>query len=122
MTTRREYPDGALWRLAVEGFNRIVLDDASKLAMNSTPESSVNKSTRIRFWKEVADVYDIFLVGYCGRALPSNNLATSMHEDDEALEMTVLNVLGDKILDFPIDASTDVSFLVSQCNRQIVIP
>ena len=70
MTTRRENPDGALWRLAVEGFNRILVDDVRKLTTNCGADPIISRPARIRFWKEVADVYEIFLMGYCGRALP----------------------------------------------------
>ncbi|KAA8544984.1 hypothetical protein F0562_019799 [Nyssa sinensis] len=38
MTTRRDSPDSALWRLAVEGFNRILVDEVSKLAINCGPD------------------------------------------------------------------------------------
>lgn len=110
MTTRRDTPDGTLWRSAVECFNIILLDDLSKLASNSGPDPGINKPVRIRFWKEVADVYEIFLVGYCGRALPSKSLSDMALKADESLEMTILNILGDKILRAQIDAPVDVIF------------
>lgn len=111
MTTRRDNPDGALWRLAVEGFNRILVDDASKSAINSGLDSGASKPARTRIWKEVADVYEVFLVGYCGRALPSDDSFSTVDvKADESLEMTVLDVLGDRILKSPIDAPSDVSF------------
>ena len=112
MTTRRENPDGALWRLAVEGFNRILVDDFCKLALDGGLDSSISKPARTRIWKEVADVYEIFLVGYCGRALPSDSLSTAVVKADESLEMTTLDILGDKILKSPIDAPYDVMFLL----------
>lgn len=109
MITRRENPDGGLWGLAVKSFNQLLVDDISKLAIRSGPDlSSTNKPARIRLWKEVADVYEIFLVGYCGRALPSNSLAAISKEDDESLEMELLDVLGDKILMSEIDAPSDI--------------
>lgn len=108
MTTRRDKPDGAIWRLAVEGFNRILVDDISRLGMNSGPDSSISRPTRIRIWKEVADVCEIFLVSYCGRALPSNSLSAVELVADESLEMTFLNVLGDKVLKSQIDAPADI--------------
>ncbi|KAL8251600.1 hypothetical protein R6Q59_035293 [Mikania micrantha] len=107
MITRRENPDGGLWGLAVKSFNQLLVDDISKLA-NSGPDVNSNKPARIRLWKEVADVYEIFLVGYCGRALPSSSLAAISKEDDESLEMELLDVLGDKILLSDIDASPDI--------------
>lgn len=110
MITRRENPDGGLWGLAVKSFNQLLVDDISKLANGTRDDvSNSNKPARIRLWKEVADVYEIFLVGYCGRALPSSSLAISK-EDDESLEMELLDVLGDKILLSDIDASPDVIF------------
>lgn len=108
MVTRRENPDGGLWGLAVKSFNQLLVDDISKLVDRSGPDLSTNKPARIRLWKEVADVYEIFLVGYCGRALPSNSLAAISKEDDESLEMELLDVLGDKILMSDIDASPDI--------------
>ncbi|GJW24696.1 protein MON2 homolog isoform X1 [Tanacetum coccineum] len=108
MITRRENPDGGLWGLAVKSFNQLLLNDVSKLKHQSGSDLSTYRPARIRFWKEVADVYEIFLVGYCGRALPSNPLAAMSKEDDESLEMELLDVLGDKILMSDIDASPDI--------------
>ncbi|XP_050143388.1 uncharacterized protein LOC126619152 isoform X1 [Malus sylvestris] len=119
MTTRRDNPDGALWRLAVEGFNRILVDDASKSAINSGLDSGASKPARTRIWKEVADVYEVFLVGYCGRALPSDDSFSTVDvKADESLEMIVLDVLGDRILKSPIDAPSDILHrLVSTLDR-----
>lgn len=118
MTSRRDTPDAGLWRTAVEGFNRIVFDDANRLKMNSGPDASISRQARVRFWKEVADVYEVFLVGCCGRALPTDNLPAAAVKADESLEMTVLNILGDNILKSPIDASADIlQRLVSTLDR-----
>ncbi|XP_050223198.1 uncharacterized protein LOC126673214 isoform X2 [Mercurialis annua] len=108
MTTRRDNPDGSLWRLAVEGFNRVLVEDLRKSATNFISDSRINRSARMRIWKEVADVYEIFLVGYCGRAIPSNSLSAETLKADEALEMTFLHILGDEILTSPIDAPIDI--------------
>ncbi|XP_022932524.1 protein MON2 homolog isoform X1 [Cucurbita moschata] len=117
MTTRRENPDGALWGLAVEGFNQILLDDVQNLTRNVLPDPGTSKPARTRIWKEVADVYEFFLVGYCGRALSSSVTSGSL-ETNEDLEMTLLNVLGDKILKSPLDAPHDVlQRLVSTLDR-----
>ncbi|XP_008450757.2 uncharacterized protein LOC103492245 isoform X2 [Cucumis melo] len=117
MTTRREHPDGALWRLAVEGFNQILSDDVQNLTTNVLPETCTSKPARTRIWKEVADVYEIFLVGYCGRAI-SSSLPPGSMEANESLEMTLLNILGDKILKSPLDAPHDViQRLVSTLDR-----
>ncbi|KAK8546017.1 hypothetical protein V6N12_026821 [Hibiscus sabdariffa] len=107
MTRRRDDPDGSLWRLAVEGFNRILVDGVSKLALECGPDSKISKPARLRMWKEIADVYEIFLVGYCGRALPSNSRSVVSLKDDESLEMTIVNVLSEEILMSPIDASIE---------------
>lgn len=116
MTTRRDYPDGALWRLAVEGFNRILVDDVCRLAVDGGFDSNTTKTARSRIWKEVADLYEIFLVGYCGRPLPSDSLSTVVGKADESLEMTTLDILGDKILKSPVDAPYDVMFfLINPC-------
>lgn len=119
MTTRRDSPDSSLWRLAVEGFNRILVDDFTKLAMNFWQDTKISRPARLRVWKEVADVYEIFLVGYCGRALPSNSLSSvALSSADESLEMSILDILGDKILKSPIDAPFDVlQRLISTIDR-----
>ncbi|KAK7391922.1 hypothetical protein VNO78_20346 [Psophocarpus tetragonolobus] len=106
MTTRRDNPDCSLWRLAIEGFNRVLVDYVTKLT-NGGPDSSISKPVRMRIWKEIADVYEIFLIGYCGRALPSNSLSAVVLEADESLEMSILNILGDTILKLPVDTPTD---------------
>lgn len=108
MTTRRDSPDGSLWRIATEGFNRIIVDDVSGFTLNCGTDLKISKTASMRIWKEVADVYEIFLVGYCGRAIPSNSLSSEALKADEALEMTVLNILGDKILKSPIDAPSEI--------------
>lgn len=107
MTTRRDSPDGALWRSAVEGFNRILVDDISKLP-NCGPELTDSRPARIRIWKEVADVYEIFLVGYCGRAIHSESLSAASLKADESLEMNILDILGDRILKSQLDAPLDI--------------
>lgn len=118
MTTRRECPDGALWRLAVEGFHCILVDHINKLSVNDGLDPSIYRSARIRIWKEVADVYEIFLVGYCGRAIPSNSFSAISLKSDESLEMTILHVLGDKILKSQIDAPVEIlQRLVSTLDR-----
>ncbi|CAK7340899.1 unnamed protein product [Dovyalis caffra] len=118
MTTRRDNPDGSLWRVAVEGFNRIIVDDVCGFTMNCGKDSKISKTASMRIWKEVADVYEIFLVGYCGRAIPSNSLSSEVLKADEALEMTILNILGDQILKSPIDAPSEILLrLISTMDR-----
>ena len=107
MATRRDNPDGSLWRLAVDGFNNILVDDVIKVTVDSS-DLTFPRTARIRVWKEVADVYEIFLVSHCGRALPSSALSVAVLKADESLEMNVLDILGDKILKSQIDAPIDV--------------
>ncbi|WJX19433.1 hypothetical protein P8452_09128 [Trifolium repens] len=117
MTTRRDNPDSALWRLAVEAFNNVLVDYVTK-STNGDPHSGITKPVRTRIWKEIADVYEIFLVGYCGRALSSNSLSAVALEADESLEMIILNTLGDTVLKLPIDTPMDVvERLVSTLDR-----
>ncbi|KAE9589615.1 putative mon2, dimerization and cyclophilin-binding domain, guanine nucleotide exchange factor [Lupinus albus] len=117
MTTRRDNPDSALWRLAVEAFNHVLVDYVSKLTIGG-PYLSISKPVRTRIWKEIADVYEIFLVGYCGRALPTNSLSAVALEADESLEMSILNILGDTVLKLPIDTPMDIlQRLVSTLDR-----
>ncbi|KAG6735671.1 hypothetical protein POTOM_061681 [Populus tomentosa] len=121
MTTRRDNPDGSLWRVAVEGFNRIIVDDVSGFTLNCGTDSKISKTASMRIWKEVADVYEIFLVGYCGRAIPSNSLSSEALRADEALEMTILNILGDKILKSPLMHLPSCSNSSNSCNLEIGI-
>ncbi|WOG82786.1 hypothetical protein DCAR_0101954 [Daucus carota subsp. sativus] len=107
MTTRRDNPDGALWRSAVEGFNRILIDDVSNLP-SCGPDLATHRPARIRMWKEVADVYEIFLVGYCGRALASESLSAASLKADELTEMNILDILGDKLLKSELDAPHNI--------------
>ena len=76
--------------------------------MECGPDSKISKPARLHIWKEVADVYKIFLVGYCGRALPSNCLSAATLKDDKSLEMTIVNILGQEILKSPVDAPIEV--------------
>ncbi|KAJ0013658.1 hypothetical protein Pint_20577 [Pistacia integerrima] len=118
MTTRRDNPDSSLWRLAVEGFNCILVNDVCKFAVNCGQDLKVSRPARLCVWKEIADVYEIFLVGHCGRALPSNSLSAEALKADESLEMSILDILGDKVLKSPIDAPFDIlQRLVSTIDR-----
>lgn len=110
MTTRRDDPDGTLWRLAVDGFQRILIDDVRKLNPALGTDLAITRSSRTHVWKEVADVYELFLVGHCGRALHSNKLSATARVNDESLEMNILDTLGDKILRSDTDLPLDVSY------------
>ncbi|KAL9233252.1 hypothetical protein vseg_008273 [Gypsophila vaccaria] len=108
MTTRRDSPDGTVWKLAVEGFNHLLSRDVSHLSLKREMHPSISVSARNRIWKEIADIYEIFLVGYCGRALASNVMSANALKADISLDMAILSTLGDKILKSEIDASSDI--------------
>ncbi|KAH6772485.1 ARM repeat superfamily protein [Perilla frutescens var. frutescens] len=118
MTTRRDDPDGTLWRLAVDGFHRILIDDVRNVKPALETDLPITRSSRIHVWKEVADVYELFLVGHCGRALPSNRHSTAAHQTDESVEMNILDILGDKILMSDADLPPDIlQRLISTLDR-----
>ncbi|XP_074292704.1 uncharacterized protein LOC141619592 isoform X3 [Silene latifolia] len=118
MTTRRDCPDSAVWRLAVEGFNHVLISDIGQLSQKSETISSISTAAKNRIWKEIADVYEIFLVGYCGRALSSNSMSTTALKTDMSLDMAILSTLGDKILKSQINAPVDIlQRLVSTLDR-----
>lgn len=118
MSTRRDNPDGALWRLAVEGFNIILANNVTRTKVDCGPDLNISRTSRTRFWKEVADVYEVFLMGSCGRPLPSKSLSSEKLKADESLEMTILDVLGDKILKAESDAPDEIlQRLVSTLDR-----
>lgn len=108
MTTRRDDPDGTLWRLAVDGFHRILIDDVRSTNPVLETHLKITRSSRTHVWKEVADVYELFLVGHCGRALPSSRHSAVVHQTDESVEMNILDILGDKILVSDADLPPDV--------------
>lgn len=110
MATRRDNPNGALWRLAVHGLNQILTDDLSRIHGDYKKDLNVFKHSRARFWKEVADVYEVFLVGSCGHALSSYSPSAEALKADESIEMTVLDILGNSVLKGQIDAPTEVSY------------
>jgi hypothetical protein len=81
---------------------------------NAECRSDVNsyKLSRARFWKEVADVYETFLVGSCGRVLSSDVPSADSVTADESLEMTVLTVFGDCVLKQQKEAPVEVCSLI----------
>ncbi|KAF3786151.1 MON2-like protein [Nymphaea thermarum] len=118
MITRRDHPDGTIWRQAVEGMNRVITDDVDTLQDDQKSDPEMSRPTRTRFWKEVADVYELFLVGSCGRAFPSGVCSSTALIADEKLEMAVLDVLSDKILKSNVDAPPEIlQRLVSTLDR-----
>nr|XP_034597637.1 protein MON2 homolog isoform X2 [Setaria viridis] len=115
MNTRRDNPRGTLWRISAECFNRVVTDEVRQ--DNADCRSDVNsyKLSRARFWKEVADVYETFLVGSCGRVLSSDVPSADSITADETLEMSVLSVFGDDILKLQKDAPVEVLQRLVNC-------
>ncbi|CAH8359815.1 unnamed protein product [Eruca vesicaria subsp. sativa] len=108
MMTRRDNPDGSLWKVAAEGFNRLLVEDVKICSAGGDTDLKISKTARMRIWKEIGDVYEIFLVGYCGRALSSNSLPTTALKANETLEMALLDGLGDVILKSAVDAPREV--------------
>ncbi|KFK26462.1 hypothetical protein AALP_AA8G252200 [Arabis alpina] len=118
MMTRRDNPDGSLWKVAAEGFNRLLVEDVKICSVGADTDLKISKTARIRIWKEIGDVYEIFLVGYCGRALSSSSLPAAALRANETLEMALLNGLGDIILKSTVDAPREVlERLVSTLDR-----
>ncbi|XP_051226815.1 uncharacterized protein [Lolium perenne] len=115
MNTRRDNPRGTLWRVSAECFNRVVTDEVRQ--ENAECRSDVNsyKLSRARFWKEVADVYETFLVGSCGRVLSSDVPSADSVTADESLEMTVLTVFGDCVLKQQKEAPVEVLQRLVNC-------
>ncbi|KAL0738731.1 hypothetical protein Bca4012_014941 [Brassica carinata] len=108
MMTRRDNPDGSLWKVAAEGFNRLLVEDVKICSAGGDTDLKISKTARMRIWKEIGDVYEIFLVGYCGRALSSNSLPAAALKSNETLEMALLDGLGDIILKSTVDAPREV--------------
>lgn len=108
MNTRRDNPTGSLWRISLDCFNKLVADDGrSPSLLDAKTETTAYRLTRARLWKKVADVYEIFLVGSCGRALTSDVLKA-----DELIEMNFLKVLGEHVLKGQVDAPVEVHLLL----------
>lgn len=117
MNTRRDNPRGTLWRISAECFNRVVTDEVTQenAECKSDMNSNSYKLSRARFWKVVADVYETFLVGSCGRVLSSDVPSADSVTADESLEMTVLTVFGDNVLKLQNDAPVEVLQRLVNC-------
>uniref|UniRef100_A0A0D9V6A9 Mon2 C-terminal domain-containing protein n=1 Tax=Leersia perrieri TaxID=77586 RepID=A0A0D9V6A9_9ORYZ len=115
MNTRRDNPKCTLWRVSAECFNRIVVDEVTHNSADFKSGMSSYKLSRARFWKEVADVYETFLVGSCGRVLSSDVPSVDSVTADETLEMTVLTVFGDNVLKLQKDAPVEVLQRLVNC-------
>uniref|UniRef100_A0A0E0JPA4 Protein MON2 homolog n=1 Tax=Oryza punctata TaxID=4537 RepID=A0A0E0JPA4_ORYPU len=115
MNTRRDNPKGTLWRISAECFNRVVVDEVTHDSDDCKSGMSSYKFSRARFWKEVADVYETFLVGSCGRVLSSDVPSVDSVTADETLEMAVLTVFGDNVLKLQKDAPVEVLQRLVNC-------
>ncbi|VAH64537.1 unnamed protein product [Triticum turgidum subsp. durum] len=110
MNTRRDNPRGTLWRVSAECFNRVVTDEVRQENAECGSDMNSYRLSRARFWKEVADVYETFLVGSCGRVLSSDVPSADSATADESLEMTVLAVFGDSVLKLQKEAPVEQIF------------
>uniref|UniRef100_A0A0E0C8B8 Protein MON2 homolog n=1 Tax=Oryza meridionalis TaxID=40149 RepID=A0A0E0C8B8_9ORYZ len=115
MNTRRDNPKGTLWRVSAECFNRVMVDEVTHDSADCKSGMSSYKFSRARFWKEVADVYETFLVGSCGRVLSSDVPSVDSVTADETLEMAVLTVFGDNVLKLQKDAPVEVLQRLVNC-------
>lgn len=120
MATRRDSPKEKLWKTAVNAFTSVlrsalICDTADSDYV--APHNLVASGTiRSRFWKEVADVYDKFMVGACGRAisLPAGvTIEPEVLDADEQLENMVLCFLTDELLMCCQDAPREVRMLLT---------
>ncbi|MCO5552454.1 hypothetical protein L7F22_005965 [Adiantum nelumboides] len=115
MCTRRDAPFGSLWRTATTAFNSILLKDTVSVSLLERPSKGQTERLssgpgRPRFWKEVADVYEAFLVGSCGRAVTvsTESLSEDYLKADEIIEQNVLEVLCNTILKACQTASSEI--------------
>ncbi|WOL08916.1 hypothetical protein Cni_G17669 [Canna indica] len=109
MNTRRDNPNGTLWKVAVDGFNCALTDAVGRVNLDNKVDQNAYKLSRASLWKEVADVYEIFLVGSCGHVLSSNApSADALKDDDEVIEMNLLRILRDNVLKSQTDAPIEI--------------
>lgn len=116
MATRRDSPKEKLWKTAVNSFISVLrgalINDIVDSKHDIAQENPVASGTiRSRFWKEVADVYDKFMVGACGRAisLPAGvTIEPEVLDADEQAENMVLSFLADELLTCCQDAPREV--------------
>ncbi|KAH7372647.1 hypothetical protein KP509_17G014700 [Ceratopteris richardii] len=134
MSTRRDFPFGTLWRVAATTFNRLLLEDLDSysimdVASKVQPDKLPNGVGQMRFWKQLADIYEVFLGGSCGRAVIINAESTS--EDtikaDELLEQEVLETLCNQVLKScqtaPHDVITKIVQVIDRCaSRTSMLP
>lgn len=120
MATRRDSPKEKLWKTSVNAFisvlRRALICDTVDSDHYFAQENLVASGTiRSRFWKEVADVYDKFMVGACGRAisLPAGvTIEPEVLDADEQVENMVLYFLTDELLTCCQDSPREVRMLL----------
>ena len=120
MSTRRDSPKGKLWKTAVNAFisvlrNALICDTANSEYHVSQETLVASGTIRSRFWKEVADVYDKFMVGTCGRAIPQAadvSVEPEVLDADERVQSMVLSFLTDELLTCCQDAPREVRVLL----------
>ncbi|XP_074581344.1 uncharacterized protein LOC141837874 isoform X2 [Curcuma longa] len=108
MNTRRDNPNGTLWKVAVDCFNNVLIDPVSRIGMENKVDQNAYKILRANLWKEVADVYEMFLVGSCGRVPSSSSPSVEALEADEFIEVNLLSILVDKVLKSQTDAPLEI--------------
>lgn len=116
MATRRDIPMEKLWKTAANAFISVLrgalISDTPNIEHQVAQESLVASGTiRSRFWKEVVDVYEKFMVGACGRAvsLPVGvTIKPEILDAEELLENRVLCFLSDELLTSCQDAPREV--------------
>lgn len=122
MLLRRDTPEGQLWRTALRAQVAILEtslqpDDATSAFPPDSPGETANESPpKARLWRELADLFEKFLLGTCGRAVaqPSSSLPTpeSLTADEE-LENLLLNCLCSKVLSRCLTSPPEVSPIYS---------
>eukprot|EP00249_Psilotum_nudum_P022267 c28446_g1_i3 orf=509-5821(-) len=115
MSTRRDFPNNSLWRTAVGAFNQILSRNLFSVNITKQPlgqdgNELCSGSGRPRFWKDLTDVCETFLVGACGRAVtvPAEGIQQEILQADELLETNVLDVICNKLLKFCKDAPLEI--------------
>ncbi|BBN13645.1 protein MON2 [Marchantia polymorpha subsp. ruderalis] len=123
MATRRDFPGEELWRAAVGSFNQVVQESLIPDSLEFAQSPDGKGHSRHRFWNQLADVYENFLVGACGRVFSSTGDGTDTQQADELLEASVLDVLCEKVLNNCQDAPNEVVArlveIIDRCGARI---
>ncbi|KAL2622814.1 hypothetical protein R1flu_003019 [Riccia fluitans] len=128
MATRRDYPAEELWRVAVGSFNHVVQeslipDHVSADPIQQSPPDGKGYSSRHKFWNQLAEVYENFLIGACGRVFHTSAADGTDTAADELLEASVLDVLCEKALsscqDAPYEVLGRLVEIIDRCGARI---